>query len=447
NGLVESRPFPPDSLFPSVFRIIRENMPDAKLASFCNWNPINVGIVEDGLGVTKDTASGDKGVTDLVCQYVTAEKPTLLFVQFDEVDGAGHGSGYGSAAHIKQLGVEDGYIDRIHAAYEEAGILDDTLFIVTADHGGSGTSHGGWTDGEKYVMWAAAGKSVIPGGEIKDMGIRDTASVVLTALGLADKQPDTWTARVPSGLFAGVEAKERPVYTISYLYGHRTHESAPTPAAETLTSLIGEDRVLAYLPFDGSEEVTAGTVTAKKSGKLYFVDGYFGSGAQFDDGYITLDGYQPGNDSFSVCTWMKTGGVSSDPCIFSNKDWDSGKNPGFVLSLRDSDVKFNLGNGSDRMDAEHTLPIDFKDGWVYVILVVDRDKGVIRFSYDFGDFETTPIPKSLADVSFQAKKLNIGQDGTGRYSHHLEAVLDEFLLVDGTVTADQVAALKAHYGN
>ncbi|MCR5683001.1 MAG: alkaline phosphatase family protein [Clostridiales bacterium] len=447
NSYISANPYPLDSIFPTFFHVVRDAMPDAVLGSFCNWNPINVGIVEDGIDVTKGTAPGDSALTDLIVKYVKAEKPTVLFVQFDEVDGAGHGSGFGGKQQLAQLHTEDGYIDRIHTAYEEAGILDDTLFIVTADHGGNGTSHGGWTDGEKYIMWAAAGKTVIPGGEIQDMGIRDTASVVLMALGIADKQPDTWTSRVPSGLFEGVEAVERPVYTVTYQYGHRTHESEPTPAVSTLTDIVGEKRVLAYLPMDEDVEPAAGSVTTKQNGKLYYVDGYFGSGIQFDDGYITLSGYQPDKDSFSVGVWMKTGGVSSDPCIFSNKDWDSGANKGFVLSLRDTDVKFNLGNGGSRMDAEHPLPLDYKDGWVYVILVVDRDKNQIRFSYDFGSFTTTAIPNELADTSFTALKLNIGQDGSGRYGKHLEAVLDEFLLIEGTLTDDDVAALKAHYGN
>ena len=145
--------------------------------------------------------------------------------------------------------------------------------------------------------------------------------------------------------------------------------------------------------------------------------------------------------------WLKTSGVGSDPCILSNKNWDSGKNNGWVLSLRSGDIKFNAGDGSNRTDDSYTLPIDYEDGWVYVILVVDRDKNQIRFSYDFGSFTTTAIPNELADTSFTALKLNIGQDGTGRYGKHLEAVLDEFLLIEGTLTDDDVAALKAHYGN
>ncbi|MBQ3815577.1 MAG: hypothetical protein II836_05935, partial [Clostridia bacterium] len=176
-------------------------------------------------------------------------------------------------------------------------------------------------------------------------------------------------------------------------------------------------------------------------------DGYFGSAAQFDDGYISLTGLEPGNESFSVCFWMKTGGVGSDPCLFSNKDWNSGKNKGFVLSLRDTDVKFNLGDGSNRMDKENPLPIDYKDGWVYVILVVDREKNEIRFSYDFNPFEVSAIPGTLKKVSFDAyDTLNIGQDGTGKYGQRLAAVLDEFILIEGTLTDEDTAALKTRYG-
>ena len=116
--------------------------------------------------------------------------------------------------------------------------------------------------------------------------------------------------------------------------------------------------------------------------------------------------------------------------------------------LRDTDVKFNLGDGKNRMDMENPLPLDYKDGWVYVILSVSRDRDEIRFSYDFGPFEKAAVPAALKEVSFKAyKSLNIGQDGTGKYGQRLSAVLDEFLIVDGALTDSDVAALKARYGN
>ena len=447
NSYIDAHPYPADSPFPTFFRVVREAMPDAALGSFCNWNPINVGIVEDGLGVTKGTAPGDSALTDMICKYVKNERPAVLFVQFDEVDGAGHGHGYGGKEHLAQLHTEDGYIGRIRDAYSDSGILDDTLFIVTADHGGKGNSHGGLTDAEKYVMWAAAGKTVTP-GEIRDMEIRDTAAVVLWALGLSDRQPETWTARVPSGLFEGVEAGERPVYELEYLTEHRTRESVPTPDEGSRAPDLFGDRVLCYLPFDGDPDPAAGELTSEQKGKLYYVDGFFGNGAQFDDGSVSLSGWMPGMESFTVGMWLKTGGVSSDPCLFSDKNWASGSNPGFVLSLRDTDIKFNLGDGSSRMDSEFLLPMDFRDGWVYAVLAVDRESEEIRFSYDFGEFQTAAIPASLRGVSFDGlRKLNIGQDGTGRYPERLGAVLDEFLLIRGALTDEELASLAEFYGD
>ena len=71
---------------------------------------------------------------------------------------------YGSPNHMKRISEVDSFIDMIYQAAKDAGILDDTLFCVIADHGGTpGGSHGGWTDAEKYVTFAAAGKTVRKG--------------------------------------------------------------------------------------------------------------------------------------------------------------------------------------------------------------------------------------------------------------------------------------------
>ncbi len=443
NGIVASNAYDPESPFPSAFRVIRENDPDAVLASFCNWNPINVGIIEDNLNVHKDTAK-DAALTEKICDYVAENDPKFLFVQFDEVDGAGHGNGYGTQKHLDQIAVTDGYIQKIYEAYEKRGFLDTTLFIVTADHGGKGTSHGGLSDGEKYVMFAAVGGNVVKGGIIEDMEIRDCASIVLHALGY--EQPSTWTGRVPSGLFEGVTAGERPVYEIEYTKEYRTAGGGETPDPSALTAIFG-DRIAAYLSMDETIESAIGDYKTEQGGKLYYVTGYTGSGIKFDDGYISLKPYSPDNSSFSACMWMKTGGVSSDPVLISNKDWGNGSKPGFVLSLRSGDVKFNSGNGSSRMDAEYQLPLDYADGWVHLALVVDREAGEVRFAYDFGSFVTVKIPDELKDSTLNAfRNLNIGQDGTCKYSQKLSAVLDDFILLDGAMTQEDLTALAAHYG-
>jgi len=57
-------------------------------------------------------------------------------------------------------------------------------------------------------MFAARGKTV-KHGTIGDMEIRDTAAIILHALGL--QQPKSWTARIPENFFEGVEASERPI--------------------------------------------------------------------------------------------------------------------------------------------------------------------------------------------------------------------------------------------
>ena len=201
NEIVSHQPYPTDSAFPSLFRRIRTAVPDAVLGSFCDWDPITAGIVEQNLGVKHDTADDTK-LTPVICDYIRREKPTFLFIQFDSVDGAGHGHGYGTEKFLQRLHEVDALSADVYEAVCDAGMLDDTLFTVIADHGGHDHGHGGWTDEEKYVTFAATGKTVQK-GTIAQMNIRDLAAIVLYALGI-DRPPldeQGWTSQIPQGLF------------------------------------------------------------------------------------------------------------------------------------------------------------------------------------------------------------------------------------------------------
>lgn len=207
NGIVSSTPYPTDSPFPSVFRRIKAVYPEAELGSYCDWNPITYGIVEDNLGVSHDTANDD-ALTPVICDYIKAKKPDFLFIQFDSVDGAGHKHGYGTPEHLSRIGEVDVLVNDVYTAAKDAGIIDDTLFIVIADHGGTnpgngqGGGHGGWTDGEKYVTFAAAGKDVNK-VQLEKMNIRDLAAIVLYSFGIDLPEFDEagWTSQIPEGLF------------------------------------------------------------------------------------------------------------------------------------------------------------------------------------------------------------------------------------------------------
>ena len=237
NGIVSSTPYPTDSPFPSLFRRIREVMPDAELGSYCDWNPITFGIVENNQNVSTATAR-DTELTPVICEYIREKKPDFLFCHMDSVDGAGHGHGYGSEKHLQRIHEVDALVNDVYTAVCDAGMLAETLFIVIADHGGtpfngSGASHGGWTDAEKWVTFAAVGKTVQK-TYIEAMNIRDLAAVVLYAFGIEAPAFDEkgWTAQIPDGMFADDEI---PAYRdISHLTGAAPRVSKVPHTSELL---------------------------------------------------------------------------------------------------------------------------------------------------------------------------------------------------------------------
>lgn len=215
NGYIEENERSSDAANNSIFRYVRQAMPDAELASFCHWDPINHGIIENDLNVKKYHRGTDTLLTQQIVQYLNAgNKPALMFVQLDEADGAGHSYGGFSRQYYEAVTRADKYVGEIYDALEANGLLEDGLFIVVADHGECESGHGGTTVEESSVIVAAAGRSVNKVTLGEDTRNRDVAAIALHALGIAE--PEHMTAVVPEELFGEVTDKETEKLNVNF---------------------------------------------------------------------------------------------------------------------------------------------------------------------------------------------------------------------------------------
>ena len=104
----------------------------------------------------------------------------LLFVHFPDVDHAGHGEGWMSAAYLAKVAEADEAIGRLLAVLPAHATV-----ILTADHGGRGRNHGQDHPENTMVPWIVAGPKVVRRGEMTArVKQTDTAVTALWLLGL-----------------------------------------------------------------------------------------------------------------------------------------------------------------------------------------------------------------------------------------------------------------------
>jgi arylsulfatase A-like enzyme len=127
-----------------------------------------------------------KKVAEEAATYLTTEKPALAFVHFSDPDELGHAKGWMSSAQKNAISHSDQCLGIIYEALDKSKLLDDTLIIVSADHGGHNHVHSGAKKIDREIPWIACGPGVredhmIDGEQISTM---DTAATALFALGL-----------------------------------------------------------------------------------------------------------------------------------------------------------------------------------------------------------------------------------------------------------------------
>ena len=201
NSIVSGINYPENNPYPSYMKLLKQERPMLQQASFVTWSPINKGIIEDSAGAYKVNGGNDETTTQKAVDYIKTEGQDVrnIFIHLDEVDGAGHNYGYYTPKFYEQAKKADQYVGQIVQTLEDEGLMKDTLLILTSDHGGKGTGHGGDSSVEQTVFWAAKGASIKPGTALTDVEVVDTAAVIAHALRL--DIPENWDAEIPTGLF------------------------------------------------------------------------------------------------------------------------------------------------------------------------------------------------------------------------------------------------------
>jgi len=133
-----------------------------------------------------DNGASDVEIANAAIQYFRGNDFDLMLVHFADVDKAGHQTEWMSPAYLTAAGRASTAIRKIITALDTAGLADSTLVIITADHGGVGTSHSDVSNpANRYIPWIAVGPCVNAGHEIQqNVHIFDTAAVALWGLGL-----------------------------------------------------------------------------------------------------------------------------------------------------------------------------------------------------------------------------------------------------------------------
>lgn len=133
-------------------------------------------------------------VIALAAKHFAEKRPTLLFVHVADPDDAGHTRGWMSPKYLEVVSQIPGLVTGFTQVISAVDAWENTLLIVTADHGGHDYTHGSVLREDVTIPWIALGGPVRAGTTVqRTIMTYDTAATVLFALGISI--PQAWQGR------------------------------------------------------------------------------------------------------------------------------------------------------------------------------------------------------------------------------------------------------------
>ena len=175
--------------YPHFFKRVKEFDPNLKTYSISNWAPLHKILQEGEADVIKGGGPDDR-VTMNVVNALKDGNPDVIFVQLDQVDGAGHKFDYKyeSEGYVKAIEKADKQVSEMVAAVKARKTYhkEDWLIIVSTDHGGSNFGHGKDIPEHTTIFYIVSGANTSK-GELAEAKVTDVCVTAMKHLGVQIK--------------------------------------------------------------------------------------------------------------------------------------------------------------------------------------------------------------------------------------------------------------------
>lgn len=181
----------------SIYHMIEESYPNAKMAAFGAWNKDNGGV----LGIQELSASDENVVTSAIMCMQKHSDFRLLNIRLDLAEESGR-HGYLTPEHIQAVRTVDRQVGSIYDAIRKAGLEEDSLIVLVSEPVGIScrTDDLETTTKHNLILWGGTGPGIEPGLIQGNFSIAAPQDAVIHALSLVEEEK--WDVRLPDDLFS-----------------------------------------------------------------------------------------------------------------------------------------------------------------------------------------------------------------------------------------------------
>ena len=152
--------------YPYFTKRAKDCLPNLYQVQIVQWAPMSDNVYNDAWDQKIKVCDGC-GANSVAAAQTQLQNPNLdvLFVYFDECDLTGHATGFSplNPAYINAIQTVDGHIGSIISSLQSRPdyVAEDWIILITTDHGGIGTGHGGNTNTERKIWWIGSGNNPV----------------------------------------------------------------------------------------------------------------------------------------------------------------------------------------------------------------------------------------------------------------------------------------------